>query len=135
MGATNWQLANTALFLHAELHRNVSGARVVRVLTYVCIKCDHASAALHRLDGRPKVKRTGHALNVRMLSTRLHSTADGALLAAGRVGRRWTFLLSLLIYLSVGVGSVSCRRPLCLLLTCCWRPAGWVAAGRSCSPC
>ena len=45
-------------------------ARVGRVLLYVCVKCGHASA-LRRLDGRPKAKGTGHALNARMLGTPL----------------------------------------------------------------
>ena len=66
MGATIWQLADTALFLHAELQSKVSGARVSRVLIYICFKCGHASA-LRRLDGRPKAESTGHALNARML--------------------------------------------------------------------
>ena len=50
----------------------VSVARVSRVLIYVCVKCDHASA-LRRLDGRSKVKGTGHALNARVLGTPLGS--------------------------------------------------------------
>ena len=65
MGATNWQLADTAPFLHAELHSKVSGARVGRVLIYVFVKCGHASS-IRRPDGLPEAKITGHALNARM---------------------------------------------------------------------
>ena len=83
MGATNWQLPDTAPFLHAELHGNVSGARVGRVLIYVCVKCGHASA-FRRLDGRLthlKAKRTGHALNARarMLGTTLNVRISAAI--------------------------------------------------------
>ena len=45
----NWLIRH---FLHAELHSKVSGARVGRVLIYVCVKCGHASA-LRRLDVCP----------------------------------------------------------------------------------
>ena len=49
-------------------HSKVSGARVGRVLIYVCVKAGHAST-LRRLDGRPKAKVTGHDLNAPMLGT------------------------------------------------------------------
>ena len=56
--------------LHAELHSKVSGARVGRMLIYVCVKCGHASP-IRRLDGHPKAKGTGHDLNARRLGTPL----------------------------------------------------------------
>ncbi|XP_043235080.1 beta-alanine transporter-like [Amphibalanus amphitrite] len=43
-----------------------------------------------------------------------------------RVSRRWAFLFSLLFYLTTGAVSVTCQRPLCLLLTA---PAVAAAAG------
>ena len=70
MGATNWQLTDTALFCYAELHSKVSRAHVGRVLIYVCVKCGHVST-LRRLGGRPKAKCTKHVLNARILGTLL----------------------------------------------------------------
>ena len=66
----NWLIRR---FWHAELHSKVSGARVGRVLIYVCVKCGHTSP-LRRLDGRTKANATGHALNARMLGTPLSHT-------------------------------------------------------------
>ena len=53
--------------VNAELHRIVSGARVGRVLIYVCVKRGHASVLGRDWMGAPKAKGTGHALNARML--------------------------------------------------------------------
>ena len=68
-GATNWQLADTALFACRVTQQGFCG-RVGRVLIYFCIKCGHAFA-LRTLDGCPKTKGTGQALNARMLGTPL----------------------------------------------------------------
>ena len=64
--ATGWYGA----FLHAKLKSTVSGARVGRVLLYVCSKCDHPFP-IRRLHEHSKAKGTRHALNARMLGTPL----------------------------------------------------------------
>ena len=67
--------------LDARTNTKIYGARVGRVLLYVCVKCGHAFA-LRRLDGRPKAKSTGHALNARMLGTPLGRRSQACKLGA-----------------------------------------------------
>ena len=59
MGDGRHKLA-TGLYgaFHAELHNKVTGARVGRVLIYVCIKCSHADPPPQPADwmGAPKPK-------------------------------------------------------------------------------